>query len=244
MRIRRKARLDPSQISDRRGMSAGGPVAIGGGVVGLIVAVILLLRPGWVGRTHDAARRRRRRRTCRRVDGRRRPTGRGLPHRRLREQHPELLGGRGVRLRPVEDGVIHGPHVERLRDRHHAGRSVLLPRGRARLHRSRLLRGADARRYGAQGGPLAQAYVLAHEYGHHVQDLLGTFDRAQGNSEGAAERLGAAGAAGRLLRRRLGGQRGLTGFVDADHRPGRRRRAERGGGRRATTGSSRSTRAR
>jgi predicted metalloprotease len=38
--------------------------------------------------------------------------------------------------------------------------------------------------YGAQGGPLAQAYVLAHEYGHHVQDLLGTFDRAQGSSEG------------------------------------------------------------
>jgi predicted metalloprotease len=39
-------------------------------------------------------------------------------------------------------------------------------------------------RFGSSGGPLAQEYVVAHEFGHHVQNLLGNLDRAQQDPQG------------------------------------------------------------
>ncbi|MFE7800252.1 neutral zinc metallopeptidase [Nocardia sp. NPDC057440] len=39
-------------------------------------------------------------------------------------------------------------------------------------------------RFGSSGGPLAQEYVVAHEIGHHIQNLLGDIGRAQRDPRG------------------------------------------------------------
>jgi len=181
MRIRRRARLDPSQVSDRRGMS-GSPIAIGGGAIGLVVAVILLLVNGFGGGSTDTA-----------------ASGTG-----------DLSSCQtGADAQQNQDCAVVA-YVNSIQDYwshtlpgYTEARTVLFTDrtqtgcGTATTAVGPFYCPADQHvyidlgffqelttKFGASGGPLAQAYVLAHEYGHHVQDLQGTIDRAGANSQG------------------------------------------------------------
>ena len=181
MRIRRRARLDPSQVSDRRGMS-GSPIAIGGGAIGLVVAVILLLVNGFGGGSTDSG-----------------ASGAG-----------DLSSCQtGADAQQSQDCAVVA-YVNSIQDYwSHAlpgyteARTVLFTNrtqtgcGTATTAVGPFYCPADQHvyidlgffqelttKFGASGGPLAQAYVLAHEYGHHVQDLQGTIDRGGANSQG------------------------------------------------------------
>ena len=182
MRIRRRARLDPSQISDRRGMSGGAPIAVGGGAVGLIVAIVLLLLNGAIGGGSSGG-------TAPSSDLSACRTGADAQQ----SQDCTVV----AYVNSIQDYWSHTlPNYTNAQTVLFTDRTQTAC-GAATTAVGPFYCPADQHvyidlgffheltdRFGASGGPLAQAYVLAHEYGHHVQDLQGTIDRGGANSEG------------------------------------------------------------
>ena len=193
MRFRKDAKLDTSQVEDYRGQRTGGlpgglPVTLGGGggVIGIIVLLAFIFLSGGgglgdlgslAGQTVGPTGQPSGEIAQELSDGGGRERARGLPDRRGDQQRPDLLGRTLRDYEPARtrffDGSIQtgcGPASSATgpfycpQDRY-----VYIDLGFFDQLQSQL---------GARGGPLAEAYVLAHEYGHHVQDLTGVLESA------------------------------------------------------------------
>ena len=183
MRFRKNAGLDTSQIEDRRGSGSsigmpGGPVAVGGGGVGLLIVVAFILiqalsgggAAGSAQTPSDLAQNCRTgadanaREDCRIVGVVNSVQGywsKALPQYDIAKT-VFFSGSTNTGCGGATSDV--GPFYCPV-DKH-----VYIDLGFF----------DDLRyRFGARGGPFAEAYVLAHEYGHHVQDLAETLERAQ-----------------------------------------------------------------
>ena len=182
MRFRKGAQLDTSQVSDRRGM---GPMAVGGGgLIGLVVLVVSLLSGGdgtvgldlgTGGETSDLSA------ECR--------TGEDANQR----DDCRIVGvvnsvqafweGALDQYQPARTVFFSGMTTTGCGTASSAvGPFYCPPDGQVYID---LTFYDELRsRFGAQGGPFAEAYVIAHEYGHHVENLLGVLERSQDGSTG------------------------------------------------------------
>ena len=198
MRFRRGG-LDPSQVEDRRGMGGlgGGPIAVGGGGLGLVGVVIYLLVAVLGGGGSG---------TFGSLDGVTAGPGTGAGAQldcanadfNQRQDCRVLADVNSVQAYWQKWFRAHGKRYEIARTVFFTG-STPTGCGTATTDVGPFYCPSDKHvyidlgfyqelhdRFGAQGGPFAEAYVIAHEYGHHAQDLLGAL--SPGSSQGAESR--------------------------------------------------------
>ena len=177
MSFRGDSRLDTSQVEDARGRGVGGPVLIGGGGIGIIILIASLLLgvnplADYTGTTPiegpssladcktgaDANQRT----DCRVV---------GFVD-SVQKFWDDDFALRGETYHQAKTVIFTDVVQGACGTASGASGPFYCPEdGRVYLDTSFF---DELRtRFGAQGGPFAEGYVIAHEYGHHVQDELG-----------------------------------------------------------------------
>jgi uncharacterized protein len=195
VRFRPGAPLDPSQVEDRRGR--GGAVAVGGGglgVAGVVIYLLFALLGGGGSGAFDQ------------LDGLSVGPGTTAASAQLdcssgadanNRQDCRILGDiNSVQAYWSSYFKRHGKQYEPANTVFFTGSTSTNGCGTATTDVGPFYCPADRHvyidlgfyqelqdRFGAQGGPFAEAYVIAHEYGHHAQDLLGDLRNQQ--SQGA-----------------------------------------------------------
>jgi predicted metalloprotease len=195
MTFRRDARLDTSQVRDRRGMSAGSGVAVGGGLAGIVALVLTLFLGGDPSQLIGSLQ------------------GETVGQQASNDLSQECQTGADANTRDDCRIVGYVNSVQAYWGQAVQGYqmapttfftgSVSTGCGNATSAVGPFYCPSDRSVYidlgffdqlqsdfGAQGGPFAEAYVIAHEYGHHIQNLMGTLQSAgQGaGAEGASVR--------------------------------------------------------
>ena len=191
------SQLDPGQISDRRGMGRGGVALGGGGAIGIIVLIAYtllggnpndlgpLLEPGAVTGPESSAIAT----DCKTgEDANTRDDCRILGFvNSIQKYWTDEFIASGERYQPVDTVLFTGATSTGCGSATSASGPFYCPVDKLvylDLDFFQELR----TRFGANAGSLAQGYVVAHEYGHHVQDLLGTLDAGGGGETGAESR--------------------------------------------------------
>ena len=188
MAFNERARLDPSQVEDRRGRGfGGGTVAIGGGGLGLLVVLVALLlgvdpfgdgtipstvpQPSTSRQAEQAAPTIEECQTG--ADANRRADCRivGFVD-SIQAYWGEEFGRRGQRYEPATTVLFSGATRAGCGSATTAQGPFYCPAD-GKVYLDLEFFNELRQRFGAQGGPFAEGYVVAHEYGHHVQHLLG-----------------------------------------------------------------------
>jgi uncharacterized protein len=209
MRFNENVQLDPSQVEDQRGSGGGGlggglgggglniPIAVGGGGGGLllvlaIVAFNLLFGGGGASVPADSSANGYQgvevagsqvAQTCRTgADANARTDCRmvGVVN-SVQDYWNGALGQNGVRYSPAETVFYSGATQAGCGLAQSAEGPFYCPVDK-KVYLDLSFFDELKTRFGARGGPFAQAYVVAHEYGHHVQDLLGLLQQSSGRA--------------------------------------------------------------